>query len=762
MKISKQEGGNSSKNMRKNKQKCSAVAATVSSSDEETIYEEEELEGNNKDRSTVVVGIKLDGQSKELLTWALVKVARPGDRVFAVHVVSDISSFNARLEESLLSILSVYDGFCNLKQIDLKLKICRGRSVRKALVQEGISYKATNLILGVTKTTFGSTSASLAKYCAKKLSCDCSVLAVTNGKILFKRETVSNSNLKGSDSYSKNPYYQPTEPSRNSYSTTPISRNRDGPIRSLSLPSNPDKNNHITNSPKKIESFNPKSNQPNTFLYPKSIQANSVLEPKPVQLSPDITPGWPFLRKKFVLERKTAALEKSRLSVVQWAMRLPNRYAAVSPTHPDYNSNSREILNNAANVGPFGILASFDNELEKELPKELAVLKEKYPFVFTLFSYRQLEEITSDFEPGRIIGNGGSSCVYRGILSDEREVAVKILKQSEENCLQEFISEIEIISELHNKNIISLVGFCFEKENLILVYEYLSRGNLEEILHGEKQKQMKDSFGWNERYKVALGIACALNYLHGHENDRPVIHRDVKSSNILLSDDFEPKLSDFGLALWASATTTNITCNDVLGTFGYLAPEYFMYGKVSEKIDVYAFGVVLLELISGRKPVCTGYPKGQESLVIWANSILQEGKMGQLVDPCLSTESCGDEIERMILAASLCIRRAPHSRPHISLIVKLLKGDKDMLKWARSQVTASGDFSSDSEEIEIRTPNNNNYNNNNIQSYINLAFLDHDDDSASVSSVENPDFITANTSLEEYLKGRWSRTSSFQ
>jgi serine/threonine protein kinase len=118
---------------------------------------------------------------------------------------------------------------------------------------------------------------------------------------------------------------------------------------------------------------------------------------------------------------------------------------------------------------------------------------------------------------------------------------------------------------------------------------------------------------------VALGVAHALDYLHGSGNNRPVIHRDVKSSNILISQDFEPKLSDFGLALWDTDATSQITCNDVAGTFGYLAPEYFMHGKVNDKIDVYAFGVVLLELISGKKPLCTGCPKGQESLVMWVS-----------------------------------------------------------------------------------------------------------------------------------------------
>ncbi|KAF3334171.1 putative receptor-like serine/threonine-protein kinase [Carex littledalei] len=730
MKLSKQEGGNSQKTMRRNKHKCSAVAATAtSSSDDEGISRGGSCERNNS-RNTVVVGIKLDAQSKELLTWALVKVAGPGDRVYAIHVVPDPSNFSKRLEESLVSILSVYDGFCNLKQIDLKLKICRGRSVSKALELEAISHGATNLIVGVTKSAFGSPSTSMAKHCAKRLPATCSVLAVSNGKIIFRRDTVPHTKSKAKAT------------PRKSYSNSTSSKTKAAPERTISLPSR---------SPtlQKDQSIIPPYT-PNKYDLLSTAESNSNLDPTSIGVSPDDTPGWPFLRKKPMLERKFASLEKSNLSVVQWAMRLPSRYTAVSPSRQNFNFEHK--------MGMFettvtGFRPELDKTEVKKLPKELVSLQEKYKSIFTLFSYSELQQITSNFAPWRIIGKGGSSCVYRGCSSDNLELAVKILKLSEEN-MKEFISEIEILGELQNDNIISLVGFCFENDSLILVYEYLPRGSLEEILHGGKEH--KDTFGWNERYKVALGVASALNYLHGHGNHRPVIHRDVKSSNILLYMDFEPKLSDFGLALWASDLTSRTTCNDVLGTFGYLAPEYFMYGKVNEKIDVYAFGVVLLELISGRKPVSTGCPKGQESLVMWAHLTLQEGKVGQLLDPSLPTESCSDQIERLILAASLCIRRAPQSRPHITMVLKLLQGDKDMLRWARSQISGvSTEYGAEDNEITgIRDSK--------IQSYINLAFLDLDDDSTSVGSVETPNFITANTSLEEYLKGRWSRSSSFQ
>ncbi|XWS25077.1 hypothetical protein CRYUN_Cryun27aG0040100 [Craigia yunnanensis] len=206
------------------------------------------------------------------------------------------------------------------------------------------------------------------------------------------------------------------------------------------------------------------------------------------------------------------------------------------------------------------------------------------------------------------------------------------------------------------------------------------------------------------------------------------------------------QLLDFGLAKWASTSSSHITCTDVSGTFGYLAPEYFMYGKVNDKIDVYAFGVVLLELLSGRKPISNDYPKGQESLVMWAKPIVSGGKVSQLLDPSLGDGYDRDQMERMVLAATLCIRRAPWARPQMIVVVKLLQGDTDVTKWARLQVNTSKGSDTLDDEACPRS---------NLQSHLSLALLDVEDDSLSMSSIEQ------SLSLEDYLNGRWSRSSSF-
>ncbi|XP_074574530.1 protein kinase STUNTED-like [Curcuma longa] len=690
---------------------------------------------------TMVVGVKMDADSRELLTWSLVKLADAGDRVIALHVLplTPLDSSEDGLSCSYSSILSLikefdatlaaYEGFCNLKQVELKMKIARGFSVRKVLVREALSYRAGKLVVGAAKhdRALGYSFNSIAKYCARKLPRDCSVFEVSNSKIVFKREASVASQLvddKETHREAKNitTAYAGGQALDRSYTKLLNARTRSSNLNKgssgcLEIIEKDDTMKAATESEK----------DPSLALVrerkgePDSSSSISLLSHEEVRL------GWPLLRKRVPPDTRTASTDGSHISVVQWAMRLPSRFSAASTVHPDSKP-----------------MHSHTVEEETEFPKELEHLRDKCSSVCRLFSYKELAHMTSGFSPDKMIGKGGSSRVYKGCLSDGKELAVKILKPSAD-VMEEFVTEIEITTSLHHKNIVSLVGFCIEKENLILVYDFLSRGSLEDNLHGESL--IKNVLGWPERYKVAVGIAEALNYLHGAGNAQPVIHRDVKSSNILLSEDFEPKLADFGLAKWASLSASQLICSDVAGTFGYLAPEYFMYGKVNEKIDVYAFGVVLLELISGRKPVNTGCPKGQESLVMWAMPILQGGGVKELLDPCLGNSYNEAQLESMILAISLCIKRASRSRPHMTLVLKLLQGDDEVLRWARLQVQNSKELDGLDDE------------NNNIQSHITLALEDIDDDSSSsVSSIEPP---TASLSLEEYLQGRWSRSSSF-
>ncbi|KAL6215047.1 hypothetical protein ACLB2K_014478 [Fragaria x ananassa] len=728
-------------------------------------------------RRCVVVGVKLDSKSRELLTWALVKVAEPGDSVVALHVLGKNEIVDRDGKSSLLSlvkafdsVLAVYEGFCNLKQVDLKLKICRGASIKKILVREAKSYNACKCIVGTSQSHHKiRSSTTVAKYCAKKLSKDCGILAVNNGKVAFSREGSQPScDSQGSEEHRRNRLLSAFHrhksskvlnegsdnlPSKKSYDEVNCKKMEQTLAKiffectdtvekqKCSVCSRPSVDNSSHQSAEDSSAEDGEDNSMAIVPVPRE-EASSIT--KLINELPEARPGWPLLRRAMLPDPSERSMIR-KISVVQWAMQLPSRRHRQNSCDPGEDQPS-SLDGETGAIVPVGSEAmtapsSPDHNLRK-LPRELEGLHEKYSYTCRLFNYQDLQSATSYFLAENLIGRGGSSQVYKGCLPDGKELAVKILKPSED-VLKEFVLEIEIITTLNHKNIISLLGFCFEDNNLLLVYDFLPRGSLEENLHGSKKDP--NAFGWNERYKVAVGVAEALEYLHSG-SAQPVIHRDVKSSNILLSDDFEPQLSDFGLAKWASTSSSHITCTDVAGTFGYLAPEYFMYGKVNDKIDVYAFGVVLLELLSGRKPISSDYSKGNESLVMWAKPILNSGKVSQLLDPSMGNKYDQGQVERMVLAATLCIRHAPRARPQMSFVVKLLQGDVEMIKWARLQVHAWEESDILDDEACPRS---------NLQSHLNLALLDVEDDSLSMSSIEQT------VSLEDYLRGRWSRSSSF-
>ncbi|KAK3031941.1 hypothetical protein RJ639_036225 [Escallonia herrerae] len=704
--------------------------------------------------AVVVVGVKLDCQSRELLTWALVKIAQSGDRVIALHVLDPETGQSSMLSlvKAFDSVLSAYQGFCNLKQVDLKLKVCRGSPVRKFLVREAKSYGTASVVVGMKGVhhTIGS-SVLVAKYCARKLSRNFSVFAVRNGKIVFKRtETTSVLCVSGgSDSFhfkvdgqdwKKNYVRSLHQPLHNNYNET-----GDAAMSKLKW----------TKKTLKSSSSSAKVVIKDQLLSLSSGNANKsmALVPYRSQELPESKPGWALLRRMILQNWKQAErYSVKKASAMQRVLKLPSRqsWAAV---YPDKKLNVVDVekyhfANPEAENDKIGSLRT-DTTVQSCTPScfssviinELDSLQEKYSSKCRVFSYQELQLTTSNFLPENLIGQGGSSQVYRGCLPDGKEVAVKIMQPSED-VIKQFISEIDIITTLHHKNIISLLGFCFEEENLVLVYDFLSKGSLEENLHGDRRHEI--TLSWAVRYEVALGVAGALDYLHNGAAES-IIHRDVKSSNILLTDAFGAQLSDFGFALWASSSSYHLDCSDVAGTFGYLAPEYFMHGKMNEKVDVYAFGVVLLELLSGRKPIDNEYPKGQESLVMWAKPILEGEKVLQLLDPSMGSNYDHDQLEKMVLAASLCIRRAPDSRPQIGLVLKILQGDAEVNSWARQQVSTPEDL--DALDAE-QSPTS-------IQSFLNLAFQNLEDPSLSASTTDQ------NVSVEDYLQGRWSRTSSF-
>ncbi|KAG2310740.1 hypothetical protein Bca52824_022297 [Brassica carinata] len=289
------------------------------------------------------------------------------------------------------------------------------------------------------------------------------------------------------------------------------------------------------------------------------------------------------------------------------------------------------------------------------------------------FTAREIAKATNNFAESRVLGEGGFGKVYEGLFDDGTKVAVKVLKRDDQQGGREFLAEVEMLSRLHHRNLVNLIGICIEDRNRSLVYELIPNGSVESHLHGvDKDSSPLD---WEARLKIALGAARGLAYLHEDSSPR-VIHRDFKSSNILLEQDFTPKVSDFGLARNALDDEDNRHISTrVMGTFGYVAPEYAMTGHLLVKSDVYSYGVVLLELLTGRKPVDMSQPPGQENLVSWTRSLLtsREG-LEAIIDQSLGQpEIPFESIAKVAAIASMCVQPEVSHRPFMGEVVQALK-----------------------------------------------------------------------------------------
>ncbi|KAL0426893.1 UNVERIFIED_CONTAM: Receptor-like serine/threonine-protein kinase ALE2 [Sesamum latifolium] len=287
------------------------------------------------------------------------------------------------------------------------------------------------------------------------------------------------------------------------------------------------------------------------------------------------------------------------------------------------------------------------------------------------FSSSDIERATDFFNETRILGEGGFGRVFSGVLEDGTKVAVKLLKRYDQQGGREFLAEVEMLSRLHHRNLVKLIGICIEDRTRCLVYELIPNGSVESHLHGSDKE--RSPLDWSARLKIALGAARALAYLHEDSSPR-VIHRDFKASNILLEDDFTPKVSDFGLARAALDEENRHISTRVMGTFGYVAPEYAMTGHLLVKSDVYSYGVVLLELLTGRKPVDMSQPPGQENLVSWARPLLtsREG-LESIMDQSLGPDFPYDSVAKVAAIASMCVQPEVSQRPFMGEVVQALK-----------------------------------------------------------------------------------------
>uniref|UniRef100_A0A6N2KNY9 non-specific serine/threonine protein kinase n=1 Tax=Salix viminalis TaxID=40686 RepID=A0A6N2KNY9_SALVM len=334
----------------------------------------------------------------------------------------------------------------------------------------------------------------------------------------------------------------------------------------------------------------------------------------------------------------------------------------------------------------------------------------KSPCQMLQFSFQELKSATGNFRPDSILGEGGFGYVFKGWIEENGTapakpgsgitVAVKSLKQDGLQGHREWVAEVDFLGQLHHPNLVKLIGYCIEDDQRLLVYEFMTRGSLENHLF-----RRTIPLPWSSRIKIALGAAKGLAFLHG--GPEPVIYRDFKTSNILLDSEYNAKLSDFGLAKAGPQGDKTHVSTRVVGTYGYAAPEYVMTGHLTSKSDVYSFGVVLLEILTGRRSLDKKRPSGEQNLVAWARPYLADKrKMYQLVDPRLELNYSLKAVQKVSQLAYNCLSRDSKSRPTMDEVVKVLTPLQDLNDLAilsyHSRLSQQGKRKKKSEGVQQR------------------------------------------------------------
>ncbi|KAK9750270.1 hypothetical protein RND81_02G183100 [Saponaria officinalis] len=309
---------------------------------------------------------------------------------------------------------------------------------------------------------------------------------------------------------------------------------------------------------------------------------------------------------------------------------------------------------------PFKFFSDKEGSKEADLQK-FAAQEQKQ------FSYDTLSKATDRFHPSRKLGEGGFGPVFKGKLVDGREVAVKMLSQHSRQGQREFINEAKLLARVQHRNVVNLLGYCTHGEHKLLVYEYVLNESLDKLLFKEDRRHILD---WKKRYDTISGIAKGLLYLH-EDAHSCIIHRDIKASNVLLDDKWIPKIADFGMARLYPEDQTHVKTR-VAGTNGYMAPEYVMHGNLSTRADVFSFGVLMLELISGQKNSTYNLSLDAQNLLDWAYKLFKKGKSLEVVDPTIASTAVAEQVELCVQIALLCTQSDPSLRPTMRRVVVLL------------------------------------------------------------------------------------------
>nr|VDD56472.1 unnamed protein product [Brassica oleracea] len=307
-----------------------------------------------------------------------------------------------------------------------------------------------------------------------------------------------------------------------------------------------------------------------------------------------------------------------------------------------------------------------------------------------IFTEEGMKEATNGYEESIILGQGGQGTVYKGILPDNSIVAIKKARLGDNSQVEQFINEVLVLSQINHRNVVKLLGCCLETEVPLLVYEFINSGTLSDHLHGSL---FGPSLTWEHRLRIAVEIAGTLAYLHSSASI-PIVHRDVKTANILLDKNLTAKVADFGASRLIPMDKEQLTTM-VQGTLGYLDPEYYNTGLLNEKSDVYSFGVVLMELLSGQKALCFERPQQSKHLVNYVASAMKENRLHEVIDVKVMTEDNNREIKEVARIAVECTRLMGEERPKMKEVAAELEG----LRVAKAKHQWSDQYPEETEHL---------------------------------------------------------------